>query len=127
VRTKLENFKTKEKCEDDKSQMCCESEAIAKIVKSCKDVIFINNPPINIYIEDDDDRERVENNKKIRARSRIILLDHLKTVCQEKSYKFKTWNKIAAYIELNGIENIAEEMERNLNLEILAVHDSLSK
>jgi GTPase SAR1 family protein len=120
VRTKFVNFKIKEKCDEDKIQMCYESESIAKIVKLCKDIIYVNNPPINIHIEDDDDRERIENNKKKRARSRIKLLDHLETVCQKKYYKLKTWdelhNKIASYIESNGAENIAEEVERNLKL-----------
>ncbi|GBB96840.1 hypothetical protein RclHR1_02850011 [Rhizophagus clarus] len=93
VRTKFENFKIKKKCKEEKSQTC---------------------------YENDDDRERVENNKKIRARSRNILLSHLETTCQEKYYKLKTWeelhNKISGYIESNGIENIAE-MERDLKLE----------
>lgn len=121
VRTKFENFKTKEECKDDKSQMCHGSGAIFNIVKSCRYIIYVDNPPINITIEDNDDRERVENNRKIRARSRNILLEHLETAYQEKYYKLKTWDKlhhkIADYIELNGIENIGEEVERNLKLE----------
>ncbi|CAB4444940.1 unnamed protein product [Rhizophagus irregularis] len=89
VRTKFENFKIKEKYEDDKSQMCRGSGAIFKMVKSCRYVIYVDNPPINITIEDDDDRERVENNRKIRTRSRKILLDHLETAYEEKYYKLK--------------------------------------
>ncbi|CAB4381717.1 unnamed protein product [Rhizophagus irregularis] len=82
--------------------------------------IYVNNPPINITIEDDDDKERVENNKRTRARSRNILLNHLETACQEKYYKLTTWdelyNKIAS-VKSNGTGDIAEEVERSLKSE----------
>ncbi|GBC41437.1 uncharacterized protein OCT59_001594 [Rhizophagus irregularis] len=120
VRTKFGNFKIEKKRDEDKDQVIYESEAIAKVVKLCKGPIYVNNPPINITIEDDDDKERVENNKRTRARSRNILLNHLETACQEKYYKLTTWdelyNKIAS-VKSNGTGDIAEEVERSLKSE----------
>jgi hypothetical protein len=87
VRTKFCNFKNKNKCEEDINQMCKESKSIAKIVKSCS-IIYVDNPPTNIIFNDDDDRERVNYNKKIRGKSRKILLDHLESVCQNKYYEY---------------------------------------
>ncbi|PKY50283.1 hypothetical protein RhiirA4_529849 [Rhizophagus irregularis] len=105
VRTKFGNFKIKKECDEDKDQVFYESEAIAKIVKLCKD---------------DDDKERVRNNKRTRARPRNILLNHLETTCQEKYYKLTTWdelyNKIAS-VKLNGTGDIAEEVKRSLIIE----------
>ncbi|RIA88999.1 hypothetical protein C1645_806508 [Glomus cerebriforme] len=80
VRTKFSNFKNEGECKKDKVDLN------EKINKICKSIVYVDNPPINILIIDDDDRETVENNKKIRARSRTILLDHLEKVCQEKFY-----------------------------------------
>lgn len=120
VRTKFENFKIEKKCEEDKKQMCCGSEAITKIFKSSRDIIYVDNPPIDICIEDEVDIKRVENHKKIRARSRIILLNHLEIAYQEDYSELTTWdwllNKIAKYI---GIGNVAEAERTN--------HSPLSK
>jgi predicted GTPase len=85
VRTKFCNFKNKNKCEEDKKQMCEESKTIAKIVESCS-IIHVDNPPTNIIVNDDDDRERIVYNKKLRERSRTLLLSHLGFVCQNKYY-----------------------------------------
>jgi hypothetical protein len=133
VRTKFSGFNYMKKCEKNKIQLLHnENEEIAKIARSCKNIIYVDNPPINIIIEDYHDEKRVEINKKIRARSRIILLNHLETVCQEKYYKLKTWdklyNKIASH-KTNKIGNIVEEVERNLKLEIpaFAKFDMISK
>ncbi|RGB27091.1 P-loop containing nucleoside triphosphate hydrolase protein [Rhizophagus diaphanus] len=44
VRTKFSNFKNKKVYEDDKEQLHNENENIANIIRSCKDVIYIDNP-----------------------------------------------------------------------------------
>jgi hypothetical protein len=87
VRTKFCNFKNIYKCKEDINQMCTESKTIAKIVKSCS-VIHVDNPPINIIVNDDDDRERIDQNIKIREKSRTTLLSHLETVCRNKYYGY---------------------------------------
>ncbi|GBB91402.1 hypothetical protein RclHR1_18680002 [Rhizophagus clarus] len=89
VRTKFSNFKSRVVCEKDKKKLCEESEINAKIVESCKGIIYIDNPPINIPSYDDDDdydkEDIIRNNKKTREKSRAILLDHLEKVCKEEA------------------------------------------
>ncbi|RGB32005.1 hypothetical protein C1646_791099 [Rhizophagus diaphanus] len=89
VRTKFSNFKIRTECEKDKKKLCEESETNAKIIKSCKGIIY---PPINIldYDDDDDDDDDddkeviIRINKRTRKKPRTILLDHLEKVCQEE-------------------------------------------
>ncbi|GBC10313.1 hypothetical protein RclHR1_09510004 [Rhizophagus clarus] len=108
VRTKFYNFKNKYKCEEDINQMCEESKTIAKIIKSCS-VIHVDNPSTNIIVNDDDDQERINYNKKIREKSRKILLNHLEIVCQKKCYKY---NDVFTYSQL--IIDQLEERKKKL-------------
>ncbi|RIA88988.1 kinase-like domain-containing protein [Glomus cerebriforme] len=110
VRTKFSNFNNKEACENDKNQLNQlhkESEIVASIVKSCNDIIYIDNPSTNILLVDNDDRDTVEHNKKIKARSKTILLNHLEKVCQEKYFKLdKLYPKVFKYIKENGTNEV---------------------
>jgi hypothetical protein len=107
VRTKFSNFKNRDKCNINKKQLLNENEKIAEIVKSCRDVVHVDNPSTKIQIVDEDDQYTVENNKKIRKRSREILLNYLDEACQEESFKLKSLNElhkqIDEYLESSGI------------------------
>ncbi|RIA82377.1 hypothetical protein C1645_508610 [Glomus cerebriforme] len=128
VRTKFENFKNEELYEKDREDLCKVSETFAKI---CRRIVYVDNPPIKILVNDHEDEETIKINKKRRDLSRNILLKHLEKVCQEKYYKLKSWDelhsKIASYIE--SIESIGskknsplvKEIERNLELEVPAL------
>ncbi|CAG8697827.1 16618_t:CDS:2 [Rhizophagus irregularis] len=111
VRTKFSNFKKKKECEADKNQLHNENESISEIVKSCRDVIHVDNPSVNIQITDDDDQYTVNINKKIRERSRKIMLDYLDEACQVDYFKLKSWDEthklVAEYIESN-CKNLSE-------------------
>ncbi|RIA96280.1 kinase-like domain-containing protein [Glomus cerebriforme] len=100
VRTKFGNFKSPTERKKEKDKILEENGKIAKIVNSCNKVVYVDNPPINNH---DYDSEDIENNKKTRAKSRTILLDHLEKVCQEKYFELKTWNelypRIVKYLE----------------------------
>ncbi|RGB25790.1 kinase-like domain-containing protein [Rhizophagus diaphanus] len=105
VRTKFSNFKKKKECEADKNQLHNENESISEIVKSCRDVVHVDNPSVNIQITDDDDQYTININKKIRERSRKIMLDYLDEACQVDHFKLKSWDEthklVAEYIESN--------------------------
>ncbi|EXX78106.1 hypothetical protein RirG_017960 [Rhizophagus irregularis DAOM 197198w] len=122
VRTKFSNFKNKDKCEADKKQLHNENENIANIVRSCRDVIYVDNPPTNIQIIDEEDEETVITNKKIRDRSRKIILDYLDKACQVDYFRLKTWDQIrkpiAEYLESN-CEDVPPELEKNKEVETL--------
>ncbi|GBC02280.1 hypothetical protein RclHR1_04540004 [Rhizophagus clarus] len=88
VKIKFSDFKSPKKREEDYKELCNENEKISKIFKSCKKIIYVNNPPINIITENGDvDKERVEIHEKIRKKSRIILLDPMKERNKEQQTK----------------------------------------
>ncbi|UZO27050.1 uncharacterized protein OCT59_019259 [Rhizophagus irregularis] len=112
VRTKFSNFKNKDECTKDKENLCDENESIAKL---CKSIVYVDNPPVEISVRDDDDKETIRINKRRRNQSREILLDHLDKICRKKYYKLKMWDKLH---DKTSVRNIAQEVERNLNSEI---------
>jgi predicted GTPase len=79
VRTRFANFRNKEKWEEEKEK----NESLKDLIKECNGMIFVDNPSVNII----NDEESVDVNKKRREESRKILLDHLKSVCQDNIYK----------------------------------------
>ncbi|CAB4493611.1 unnamed protein product [Rhizophagus irregularis] len=79
VRTKFSNFKNEKECKKDKDDLYNKNETVAKL---CKSIVHIDNPPINIFVHDEDDRETVIVNNRRREQSRTILLDHLNKICQ---------------------------------------------
>ncbi|GES80260.1 kinase-like domain-containing protein [Rhizophagus clarus] len=108
VRTKFSNFKNEDECKKDKD-LCAENELIAEL---CKSIVYVDNPPINIVVRDEDDKKTIRINKRRRNQSREILLGHLDKVFQEKHYKSKMWDNIS------NKNSISEEVERNLKFEI---------
>ncbi|CAB5376194.1 unnamed protein product [Rhizophagus irregularis] len=125
VRTKFCNFKNKNKCREDKKQMCEESRTIAKMVGSCS-IIHVDNPPTNIIVNDDDDQERINHNRKIRERSRILLLNHLEIVCQNKYYEY---NKVFAYCQsvIDRIPHLEEKKEKEIKRISTPIPDELEE
>ena len=114
VRTKFSNFKNEGECKKDKKcleDLYKEDKIIAKL---CKNIVYVDNPPINISVVDDDDYKTNEINKKKRDQSRDILLNYLETAFQKGYYKSKIWDKLHSKFTVG---NIAEEVERNLKLE----------
>jgi len=53
VRTKFSNYRSDGECEEDKKALREESEKIAKL---CKSIVYVDNPPINIFVDEDDDK-----------------------------------------------------------------------
>jgi hypothetical protein len=96
VRNKFENFRNKNECEKDKKYVFEENEIIAKIVKSCNNIIYIDN-----Y------------NRNAREESRTILLNYLENVCGEKYYKLVKWDDL--HCKINSTEsnkNFAAKLEK---------------
>ena len=52
VRTKFGNFGKKEECDKDKKYLCEERKTMAKIVKRCVGIVYVDNPTINILASD---------------------------------------------------------------------------
>lgn len=92
VRTKFSNFKNESECKKDKEDLCKESKTIAKL---CKNIVYVDNPPISIFVDDEDDEETIRINRKRRDQSRNILLEHLEKTC----HKLKKWDNLCAKID----------------------------
>jgi len=90
VRNKFENFKSKSECEKDEEDL---REKIKSIVESCGSIVYVDNPPTNIYDNDDNDIERIINRKR-RDQSRSILLSYLEKEGKEKMKETESANKI---------------------------------
>ncbi len=125
VRTKFGNFKNEGECKKDKNDLRKglimidpqlhnnknnkKSKSIANIIKSCRDIVYVDNPPINIKPIDEDDHARIGTNKKTREKSRLILLNYLERVCPNENYKLPIWDKLPKNSEI-----LANEVERHL-------------
>ena len=115
MRTKFSNFKDKVACEKDRVELCNESKKIAGIVNSCRDIFYVDNPPINIKIKDDVDRDTVEINKKIRKKSRKFLLEYLDKVCLEECLKecYGNDQPLKEYLEKHGEKELVQFLREN--------------
>ena len=99
-------------------------EKIAGIVNSCNDIFYVDNPPINIFIDDEEDRQTVESNKKTREKTRNMLLEYLEKVCQNKkgndNFKLKAWDQlrdeIADYMEIIESEGENDDIEKVIEI-----------
>ncbi|PKY58026.1 hypothetical protein RhiirA4_479566, partial [Rhizophagus irregularis] len=93
VRTKFVNFGNRSECEMDLKKMREENELIAGIVNSCNGVIHVDNPPINIIEDDDDDyKDRILVNKNARKKSRKKILDYLEEKNMDEHFKSENWD-----------------------------------
>ncbi|GBB96835.1 hypothetical protein RclHR1_02850006 [Rhizophagus clarus] len=126
VRTKFDNFRTKEECDKDIKLMCKENDTIAKIVKSCNGVIHVDNPPMDLVKDDDDDdyENRITVNKNARNRSRKILLNYLenvRSVQKNEHFKLKTWDKLHVNIleYVKNTEGAQKKMDYDPELEAI--------
>ncbi|GBC02281.1 hypothetical protein RclHR1_04540005 [Rhizophagus clarus] len=111
VRTKFSNFKNKVECKKDETDLLNKYKAIAKL---CKSIVYVDNPPISIIINDKDDKETININEKRRDESRITLLYHLNKVIPEKYYENcdKLFNNIVVG---NFGSGLIESTEFNFN------------
>ncbi|RGB36404.1 hypothetical protein C1646_758132 [Rhizophagus diaphanus] len=112
IRTKFSNFRNNGECEMDMKKMREENELIAEIINSCNGVIHVDNPPINIF-EDDDDydyEDRILVNKNAQKKSRKKVLDYLEEKNMDEHFKSENWdvlcNKIVEYKRNNNLQEL---------------------
>jgi len=95
VRTNFPNFKDPQKCEEDRQSLRGEkNKELNEIVNFCNGIIYVENPPMPI-IKEGDDEETIEDKKEEmleaeeeREEVRKIVLNHLVENCSE-IYKLK--------------------------------------
>jgi len=104
IRTNFESFRNSKRCAEDKESLLAQNQELRKLIESCNNVIYVDNPSVPV-IEDEDsegERERKRTHKfeseKIREKSRKIVLDYLIENCQG-AYKLEGWDDIALKVE----------------------------
>ncbi|PKK74688.1 hypothetical protein RhiirC2_738280, partial [Rhizophagus irregularis] len=73
----------------------------AEIVNSCNGVIHVDNPPIDIIKEYDDDydyEDRILVNKHARKKSRKKVLDYLEEKNMDEHFKSGNWDVLCSKI-----------------------------
>jgi len=95
VRTNFPNFRDLPKCEEDKEALREEeNKELNEIVNFCNDIIYVDNPPMPIIKEGDDEETIEEKEEEMleveeeREEARKIILNHLVENCSE-IYKLK--------------------------------------
>ncbi|CAG8582400.1 14276_t:CDS:2, partial [Ambispora leptoticha] len=109
VHTHFPSFRDKKLFYDDINNMNNENNDIANLFYSCRDIIYVNNPPLNEVNND------IEMCKKIRNASRVILINTLST-CGKKAYRAKC---LSHRIK----EPIVREKILQRDLEVIAEND----
>nr|CAG8626468.1 417_t:CDS:2 [Entrophospora candida] len=103
VRTKFPDFEDDTECEQDRLDMIKENDKLSTIIKECKKVIHVDNPPIT--------HRTMEGAKETREESRKKILNHLNT-CKNIYYPPNLVEinvRIKEY--MTGIEKLENELE----------------
>ncbi|CAG8560178.1 25398_t:CDS:1 [Gigaspora margarita] len=120
IRTKFENFCSREECENDIQSLLKEkNEALIEMIQSCdKRIIHLNTPSINIKGEGVQNQINV--NKEARKKARKILMNHLVTC--KGIYKPESLDKIDKRIKdslINETDKLQKQLEELLEQERL--------
>ncbi|KLL05389.1 MAG: hypothetical protein MRERV_1c065 [Mycoplasmataceae bacterium RV_VA103A] len=135
VRTNFEEFEDLEKCEEDRQSLLTKTTEVTKeIINSCNNVIYVDNPPIPIIKESDNDRIREKKkdkaniNKEKRKKSIKIMLDHAVENCLE-IYKLKEWDSIHSKVEeyKKKKEQIEQDNSKNKEEELKQAKTEVTK
>ena len=118
IRTRFKDFENPKKCQEDIDLMIKEGGKLAEIIKSCRKVIHVNNPSLNLDSNDDENEyekekreEKIASRKKIRSSSRKIILDHLHSNCQGTSYKPSKLKELEENIRQGVLRHILNNYE----------------
>ncbi|CAJ0852462.1 3600_t:CDS:1, partial [Entrophospora sp. SA101] len=114
VRTKFLDFEDDTECEQDRLDMIKENDKLSTIIKECKKVIHVDNPPITRRTKEGAEETREESRKKI--------LNHLNTY--GNIYYPPNLVQINVRIKeyMTGIEKLENELE-DLKKQIVVVYN----
>ncbi|HLX55006.1 MAG TPA: hypothetical protein VKR58_13760, partial [Aquella sp.] len=133
VRTNFPNFRSHNKCEEDKNLMVQESTDIASIINSCRNrVIHVDNSSLNV----DDELERTLGKRK-REDSRNKLLSHLAQfqIVYKPANLDHLISRISNYMpkierlqnQLEQTKNLSEAQKRQMQNEISELREKVSQ
>nr|CAG8449814.1 3355_t:CDS:2 [Entrophospora candida] len=114
VRTNFPDFEDDIECEQDRLDMIKENDKLSTIIKECKKVIHVDNPPITRRTKEGAEETRKESRKKI--------LNHL-NICGKIHYPpnlVELNDRIKEY--MTGIEKLENELE-DLKRQMVVVYN----
>jgi len=109
VRTRFDNFRKEKECEEDRKRMIENSEGLRKLIGECKNIIYVDNPPVDAG----DEEEKISRRKR-REDSRKILLEHLKSVCNDGD-TYRPINLVALGSEIGKYMVKKEGLKEKMN------------
>nr|CAG8629264.1 9576_t:CDS:2 [Entrophospora candida] len=105
VRTKFPDFEDDTECEQDRLDMIKENDKLSTIIKECKKVIHVDNPPITRRTKEGAEETRKESRKKI--------LNHLNT-CGNIYYPPNLAGIKEYTTSIEKLENELEDLKRQI-------------
>jgi t-SNARE complex subunit (syntaxin) len=120
VVTNFPDFEDEGKCKKNEKLMKEENEEMAEIMNSCRMIIHVDNPPINIGENVRRREKKIASNRETREESEEILMTHLRN-CQDV-YKPKNLDKLNEEIqnymtEKERLQQKLQQSERQLEIE----------
>ncbi|CAG8475365.1 AIG1 family-domain-containing protein [Gigaspora rosea] len=107
IRTHFTNFRNTDKCKIDRQELIEENKFLAEIINSCKGIIHIDAPPMEVDCE-----RRLRLNEEDRDASRNKLLNHLESFHGNYKPYLKTWDQL--YLKVRNYIRIKHELENDL-------------
>nr|CAG8484030.1 2640_t:CDS:2 [Entrophospora candida] len=118
VRTNFSKFENVDECQNDREKLFKENEKLAAVINGCRDIIYIDNPPL--------DGRSKEINKTTRDESRKRLLLYLFT-CKD-IYKPKNLDKLNERIgEYMTEKEILEQMVNDMKEQHKKIDEKMKK
>ncbi|CAJ0905101.1 3125_t:CDS:2 [Entrophospora sp. SA101] len=122
VRTSFPDFEDDAECENDYQDMTSENNNLSQLVKSCKKVIHVDNPPITFRTKQGVEETRKESRKRLLAYlstcTKVYMPEKLQEIVDEKingymTLKEKLQNEInVPRQKLNEVNELRDEQRR---------------
>nr|CAG8449798.1 3354_t:CDS:2 [Entrophospora candida] len=104
VRTSFPDFEDDAECENDYQDMISENNNLSQLVKSCKKVIYVDNPPITFRTKQGVEETRKESRKRLLAYlstcTKVYMSEKLQDIVDKK---------------INGYMTLKEKLQNDIN------------
>nr|CAG8626484.1 418_t:CDS:2 [Entrophospora candida] len=124
VRTSFPDFEDDAECENDYQDMTSENDNLSQLVKSCKKVIYVDNPPITFRTKQGVEETRKESRKRLLAYlstcTKVYMPEKLQKIVDEKINDYMTLKEKLQH-EINDLRqqlNKADEIRHEHEVEI---------
>ncbi|CAJ0851558.1 789_t:CDS:2 [Entrophospora sp. SA101] len=119
VRTNFENFEDSQKCQEDRQSLLTQtSQTVREIISSCNNVIYVDNPPIPVIKEKDNERIRAKKEDKIKEISKVNEYNKKKEEIEKSNISVSEKEKEIKKIESETAKEINEGIKVSVGVEV---------